>query len=157
MKRETLFLKIALFLIGSPIAALCFFGLPLFAMNTADTSFANVVYGILAVMYASAIPFYAALFQAFKLLTFIDRHNAFSESSVNALKKIKTYAIVIGSFYVAGMPLFYMLAEMDDAPGAIVIGMVFIFGSAVIAVFAAVLQKLLNSAIEIKSENDLTV
>jgi Protein of unknown function (DUF2975) len=157
MKRETFFLKIALFLIGAPIAALCIFGLPLFAMNTADTSFANVVYGILAVMYASAIPFYAALFQAFKLLTFIDRNNAFSESSVNALKKIKTCSIVISSFYVAGMPLFYMLGEADDAPGAIVIGMIFIFGSSVIAVFAAVLQKLLNNAIEIKSENDLTV
>ncbi|MDX8342398.1 DUF2975 domain-containing protein [Rossellomorea sp. YZS02] len=157
MKRETLFLKIALFLIGTPIAALCFYGLPLLAMNVSGSSFANMIYGILAVMYASAIPFYAALYQAFKLLTFIDRNNAFSESSVKALKTIKTCAIVIGSFYTVGIPLFYMLAEADDAPGVIVIGMIFIFGSIVIAVFAAVLQKLLNNAIEIKSENDLTV
>ncbi|PFA63108.1 hypothetical protein CN378_18950 [Bacillus sp. AFS015802] len=157
MKRETLFLKIALFLIGAPIAALCFIGMPMLAMNAAGWSLAYVVYGILAVMYASAIPFFTALFQAYKLLTFIDQHNAFSESSVKALKTIKTCAIVICSFYVAGMPLFYALAEFDDAPGVIVIGMIFIFGSAVIAVFAAVLQKLLNNAIEIKSEHDLTV
>ncbi|MNL82789.1 hypothetical protein D3C87_2102590 [compost metagenome] len=55
------------------------------------------------------------------------------------------------------MPLFYLLGEKDDAPGIIVIGMVIVFASMVIAVFAAVLQKLLNEAIDIKSENDLTV
>lgn len=76
---------------------------------------------------------------------------------MKALKVIKKCAIVISLFYVAGLPLFYVLAQVDDAPGIIVIGLIFIFGSAVIAVFAAVLQKLLNNAIEIKSENDLTV
>jgi capsular polysaccharide biosynthesis protein len=35
--------------------------------------------------------------------------------------------------------------------------MVIIFASLVIAVFAAVLQKLIKNAIDIKSENDLTV
>ena len=55
------------------------------------------------------------------------------------------------------MPLFYLIAEIDDAPGIILIGMVIIFASMVIAVFAAVLQRLLQEAIDIKSENDLTV
>ena len=55
------------------------------------------------------------------------------------------------------MPLFYLFAEIDDAPGVILIGMVIIFASMVIAVFAAVLQRLLKEAIDIKSENDLTV
>ena len=38
-----------------------------------------------------------------------------------------------------------------------IVGMVLIFASMVIAVFAAVLQRLLQEAINIKSENDLTV
>lgn len=59
--------------------------------------------------------------------------------------------------YVLGLPLFYLLAERDDAPGVILIGMAVIFAAMVIAVFAAVLQKLLKEAIDIKSENDLTV
>jgi hypothetical protein len=37
------------------------------------------------------------------------------------------------------------------------IGLVIIFASMVIAVFAAVLQRLLQEAIHIKSENDLTI
>ena len=55
------------------------------------------------------------------------------------------------------MPLLYLMAEIDDAPGIILIGMVIIFASLVVAVFAAVLQRLLKEAIYIKLENDLTV
>ena len=49
------------------------------------------------------------------------------------------------------------MAEVDDAPGLAVVGMVPIFASLVIAVFAAVLQRLLKEAIDIKEENDLIV
>lgn len=77
--------------------------------------------------------------------------------SVKVLKNIKYCAIIISALYVAGMPILYLMAERDDAPGIIVIGLIIIFASMVIAVFAAVLQKLLKEAIDIKSENDLTV
>jgi hypothetical protein len=159
MKRETLFLKIAVFLIGAPILALCVFGLPSLAMNAAEggPKWAYGLYGILVIMYLSAIPFFTALFQAFKLLNYIDQNKAFSEIAVKALRKIRNCAIAIVILYTVGMPLFYFLAEVDDAPGIILIGMVIIFASTVIAVFAAVLQKLLKNAIDIKSENDLTV
>ena len=107
--------------------------------------------------YAAAIPFYFALYQAFKLLNYIDRNDAFSDLSVNALKKIKNCAISISAIFVLGLPLFYLIAEVDDAPGIILMGLILIFASMVIAVFAAVLQKLLKEAIDIKSENDLIV
>lgn len=160
MKRgSTLFLKIAVFLIGTPILALCLFGLPMVAKEAVDSysEFAYVLYGILIVMYVSALPFFIALYQAFKLLSYIDKNKAFADISVKALKNIKYCAISISSFYVVGMPLFYFMAEVDDAPGIIVIGLIIIFASLVIAVFAAVLQRLLKEAIAIKSENDLTV
>jgi hypothetical protein len=157
MKRETLFLKIAVFLIGTPVLALCVFGLPWLAKDAAGSELAYLINGILVVMYVSAIPFFAALYQAIRLLSYIDKNNAFSELSVKALKNIKYCATTITTLYVAGMPLFFLMGEIDDAPGVIVIGMMFIFAPLVIAVFAAVLQKLLKNAIEIKSENDLTV
>ncbi|WP_282137211.1 DUF2975 domain-containing protein [Rossellomorea aquimaris] len=157
MKRETLFLKIAVFLIGTPVLALCVFGLPWLAKDAAGSELAYLINGILVVMYVSAIPFFVALYQAIRLLIYIDKNNAFSELSVKALKNIKYCATTITILYVAGMPLFFLMGEIDDAPGVIVIGMMFIFAPLVIAVFAAVLQKLLKNAIEIKSENDLTV
>ncbi|MCY9205851.1 DUF2975 domain-containing protein [Bacillus atrophaeus] len=160
MKRgTTLFLKIALFLIGIPVLALCIFLVPEIA-NFAAELYPDIVYIkylVLINLYASAIPFYFALYQAFKLLSYIDKNKAFSELSVRALKNIKYCAITISILFVVGMPLFYLMAEKDDAPGIILIGLVVIFASMVIAVFAAVLQKLLKEAIDIKSENDLTV
>jgi len=160
MKRgTTLFLKAAVILIGLPVLALCIFVVPEIANYTAELypDMAFLKYFLLTDLYASAIPFYFALYQAFKLLNYIDKNKAFSERSVQALKNIKKCAITISGLYVAGLPLFYLLAEKDDAPGVIAIGLVVIFASVVIAVFAAVLQRLLKEAIDIKSENDLTV
>ncbi|QUG41863.1 DUF2975 domain-containing protein [Psychrobacillus sp. INOP01] len=156
---STLFLKITVILIGIPVLALCIFLVPGIANFAAELypDIAFIKYLVLINLYAAAIPFYFALYQAFKLLSYIDKNKAFSKISVRALKKIKYCAITISGLYVVGMPLFYLIAEMDDAPGVIVIGMVIIFASIVIAIFAAVLQKLLQEAIDIKSENDLTV
>jgi hypothetical protein len=119
--------------------------------------FANIKYLVSIVLYASAIPFYFALYQAFKLLRYIDKNKAFSQLSVKALRNIKFCAITIISLHVLVLPLFYLFAEKDDAPGVIFVGLVVPFASMMIAVFAAVLQKLLKNAIDIKSENDLTI
>ncbi|MBU8906659.1 DUF2975 domain-containing protein [Desertibacillus haloalkaliphilus] len=160
MKRgSTAFLKIAVILIGIPVLILCIFLVPRIANFAAELypDMAFIKYLVLINLYATAIPFYFALYQAFKLLSYIDQNKAFSSISVKALRKIKYCAITISILYVLGMPLFYLIAEIDDAPGIIIIGMVLIFASMVIAVFAAVLQRLLQEAIHIKSENDLTV
>ncbi|WP_379161637.1 DUF2975 domain-containing protein [Paenibacillus sp. sgz5001063] len=155
----TLFLRAAVILIGIPVLALCIFAVPEIAEFAAELypDMTSIRYLVLIDLYASAIPFYFALYQAFILLGYIDKNKAFSELSVQVLKKIKYSAFTISVLYVAGLPLFYLMADMDDAPGIIVIGLIIIFASMVIAVFAAVLQKLLKEAIEIKSENDLTV
>ena len=155
----TLFLKAALILIGLPVLALCIFVVPEIASFIVELypDDAYLKYLVYVDLYAAALPFYFALYQAFRLLSYIDKNQAFSELSVQALKKIKYCAITYSGLYVLGLPLFYLIAEKDDAPGVILIGMVMIFASMVIAVFAAVLQRLLKEAIDIKSENDLTV
>lgn len=160
MKRgTTFFLKAAVILIGIAVLALCVFLVPEIANYAAELypDRAYMKHLVFIDFYASALPFYIALYQAFQLLSYIDKNKAFSELSVRTLKNIKNCAISISGLYTLGMPLFYLVADKDDAPGIIVIGMIIIFASMVIAVFAAVLQKLLKEAIDIKSENDLTV
>lgn len=159
MKRETFFLKFVVVLMGLPVLALCIFLLPGIVEYFAELNpkLAYLQYPFLIGLYVTAIVFFVALYQALRLLSYIDKNQAFSELSIKALKNIKYCAITISALYVVLMPLLYLMAEVDDAPGIIVIGMVIIFGCMVIAVFAAVLQKLLKNAIDIKSENDLTV
>lgn len=158
MKRgSTLFLRMSVFLIGTPVLALGIFGLTWLPKNPANPEYAHMLYPIVIGMYVSVIPFFAALYQAFKLLSYIDSNQAFSELSVKALKNIKFCAMTISSLYVLIIPFVFLVADLDDAPGLVIVGMVPVFASMVIAVFAAVLQRLLQEAIDIKSENDLTV
>ncbi|EOP49244.1 hypothetical protein IKQ_05198 [Bacillus cereus VDM053] len=155
---STLFLKIAVFMIGLPVFALCIFLVPHMA-NFATKLYPNIApmkYLVFIVMYGAAIPFYFALYQAFNLLRYIDENKAFSELSVEVLKNIKCCAITISGLYVLGLPLFHFIAKKVDPPIGLM-GIIIIFVSLVIAVFAAILQRLLQEAINIKSENDLTV
>ena len=156
---STLFLKTVVILIGIPVLAMCIFLVPKIGAFAAELypDIAYIKYLVFINLYATAIPYYFALYQTFKLLNYIDKNKAFSELSVQALKNIKYSALAINVLYVLSMPLFYLVAERDDAPGIIIIGMIMIFASMVIAVFAAVLQRLLKDAIDIKAENDLTV
>lgn len=159
MKRETLFLKIVLFLMALPVVAVCIFVVPPMSQFVGEImpQWSFLQYVFLVALYATAIAYFAALYQAMKLLSYIDQNIAFSEKSVQALKNIKYCALIITVLYMLCLPIILYTAQVDDAPGLGGLGMVITFGAIVIAVFAAVLQKLLENAIEIKSENDLTV
>ncbi|WP_142828190.1 DUF2975 domain-containing protein [Planococcus soli] len=159
MKRETIFLKVVLFLMALPVLAVCIFVVPPLSQFVGEIlpKWSFLQYIFLIALYGTAIAYFAALYQAMKLLSYIDRNIAFSEKSVKALKNIKYCALIITVLYVLCLPIILYTAEVDDAPGLGGLGMVITFGAIVIAVFAAVLQKLLENAIEIKSENDLTV
>lgn len=158
-KGTTLFLKSVLIVMGLPVLAFCILVMPSIAKEILGyhPEYSSFIYAVLVVMYATAIPYYLALYQSFKLLNLIDANMAFSDLSVKALKNIKQCAYAISILYTLIMPFFYILGEFDDAPGIILIGLILIFASTVIAFFAAILQKLLKDAIEFKSENDLTV
>jgi hypothetical protein len=152
---STIFLKLVIFFIGILVLAVCIFALPLGIRSELDGDFD---YGAIMVgLYVPAIPFFIALYQAIKLLTYIDKNIAFSDFSIKALKNIKYCAIIISALFALGMPYVFYVAERDDAPGVVALGLVIIASSVVIVVFAAVLQKLIQSGMEIKSENDLTV
>ncbi|SEG42648.1 DUF2975 domain-containing protein [Paenibacillus sp. UNC499MF] len=157
-KASTLFLKLAVILMGIPVLALCIFLVPNVANFAAELypNIASMKYFVFILMYGAAIPFYFVLYQAFNLLRYMDKSKSFSQLSVNALKNIKHNAITISSLYVLGMPLIHFIAKKVDPPIGL-LGLVIIFSSLVIAFFAAVLQRLLQEAIIIKSENDLTV
>lgn len=158
MNRETLFLKIVVFLMGIPILGVCLVWLPMFSnFEVWMPKLVYLKYPFLFGMYAASAAFFFALYQTLKLLSLIDHNQAFSELSVRALKYIKYCAVMISILFAASLPLLIMIAQEDDAPGLAALGLVITFGSIVIAVFAAVLQKLLKNAIDIKSENDLTV
>jgi hypothetical protein len=152
-KGSTLFLKFVICVLGLAALAFCVFVIPQTIGSFDKEGYDPILLG----MYFPAIPFFIALYQGFKLLGYIDSSTAFSHDSVHTLKIIKYCAITVSGLYAAGMPYIFIVADKDDAPGVVLIGLIIISAALVIAVFAAVLQNLLQSALEIKSENDLTV
>lgn len=158
MKRASvILLQLAIGIMGTIVFLLCVFWLPWLARHTAELfpEFAYLRYPVLIFLYVTAVPFYFALFQAFNLLRFIARGDAFSSVAVEALKTIKYCAVCVAILYVVG----YCSLVTQNAvnPGIVLIAGVIICTSSVIALFSAVLQMLLRHALDIKTENELTV
>jgi hypothetical protein len=156
-KGSTLFLKfiICLIAIGSLIWLIWF---PQLEGRAANLDLLRIyIDPFIIYAYIGSIPFFVALYQAFQLLGYVDDNKVFSQSSVNAVRTIKYCAIMISGFIVLGI-LFIRISVVDDDPaGVIALGIFTTFASVVIATVAAVFQRLLQNAVDIKSENDLTV
>ena len=109
----------------------------------------------LAYAYLASIPFFAALYQAFTILRYIGQNKAFSQVTMKALRTIRFCAFAIIGFVAVG-ELFIMLGNSADRAGGVFLGILITFGSVVIASAAAMFERVLQNAVDIKSENDLT-
>lgn len=98
-----------------------------------------------------------ALYQALKLLGQIDGNQVFSQAAVNAVRTIKYCAITISGCIVLGILYIRLFVNGDDPAGVTALGIFTTFMAIVIATAAAVFQRLLQKAVDIKAENDLTV
>lgn len=152
-KSSTIFLKSTVILIATLVLFLCVCAIPRVVGSVDLSGYDPILLGL----YIPAIPFFFALYQAMRLLSYIDKNDALSRPSVDAFRNIKYCALVISGLFVAGMPYTFYIADKDDAPGVVAMGCIIIFASFVIATFANVLQKVIQNAVDIKSENDLTV
>src|SRR3989304_6781350 len=72
--------------------------------------------------YVAAIPFFVALYQAFKLLGYIGQNKVFSLNSVKALRTIK-YCAIIQSILIVMAALYIRIfhAKGDDPAGFIAV------------------------------------
>src|SRR3989344_3949758 len=131
---STLFLKSVIYLIGLAVLALC-----VIIGGVSISGNAGMHLPILLVMGLAAVPFFFALYQGLLLLRYIDKNTAFSELSVKAIRNIKYCSFTISVLYAAAMPYIIYVADKDDAPGAVMLGLVFIFAPLITSVFAAVL------------------
>ena len=107
--------------------------------------------------YTASISFFVALYQAFKLLGYIGQNKVFSLNSVRALRTIKYCAISLVGFIVPAEAYLFIVRPGDDIAGGVFMGILISFISIVVATAATVFEKVLQSAVELKSENDLTV
>src|SRR5215213_5245672 len=98
-----LFLKAVLVLIGIGALALMLWEPHLEGRNAHATPFEIYFKDpFLAYAYIASIPFFAALYQAFKVLGYARQNRAFSQAAVSALRTIKLCAMAIIGFVAVG-------------------------------------------------------
>ena len=152
-----LFLKAVLVLIGIGALALMLWEPHLEGRNAHATLFEIYFKDpFLAYAYIASIPFFVALYQAFKVLGYAGQNKVFSPAAVRALRTIKYCAMSIIGFVAVG-EIFIMLSDSDDRAGGVFMGILITFPSMVIATAMVVLERVLQNAVDLKSENDLTV
>lgn len=159
-KSSTLLLKTTLIIIGLSVLALVIFALPkLYKGALAEFPYAqNAILGIVIVLYALAVLYFFVLWQSWKLLVLIDQNKGFSKFSIVAFRNIKYASLIGGLLLIIGfVPLLFPIADEDDAPGLLLYGFLFACIPFIVSVFAAVLEKLFQNAVDMKSENDLTI
>lgn len=162
MKRGAiLFLQTALIALGLGAAGLLLWEPRLEGVNAGASTLYQIYFDdpFLMFVYAGSIPFFIALYQAIKVLGFTGQNKVFSPEAVRSLRTIKYCALAIIGFVVAEETYIILTNNLDsDNPGApIFMGLLITFGSIVVATAAALFERVLQNAIELKSENDLTV
>lgn len=158
MKRgAVLFLRAVLVMIGLGALALLLWEPHIEGRNAHATLFAIYFKDpFLAYAYIASIPFFVGLYQAFKVLGYAGKDMEFSPSAVKSLRTIRYCALAIVGF-VAGGEVFIMLGDGDDRAGGVFMGIIITFAAIVVATATAILERTLQNAVDMKSENDLTV
>src|SRR3989338_6957522 len=143
-KSSTILLQVVVVLIGIGVLVFMFWEPHIEGRNVNATLFEIYFKDpFLAYAYTASIAFFVALYQAFKLLGYIEQNKVFSQAAVNALRTIKYCALSLVGFIVGAEAYLFIVQRKveEDIAGCVMIGLVMIFFSVVIATAAAVFEK----------------
>ena len=159
MKRSsTVFLQAVIVALGIGALALLLWEPTIEGRNVHATLF-QIYFNdpFLVYAYIASVPLFLALYGAFKVLGYVGQNKIFTQAAVKTLRNIKYCAITIIGFIAPAVVYLFIVRPGDDIAGGVAIGVFIIFASIVIATAAAVFERILQSAVDIKSENDLLI
>lgn len=153
----TVFLRVVLALFGAGILTLMLVA-PHFEGRNANATPFEIYFNdpFLAYVYLGSIPFFVGLFHGFRVLGYAGRNQEFSPQAVRSVRTIKYCAITLIAF-VAGAEVFILSITDDDRAGGVMMGVFIAFAAIVVATAMAILERVLQNAVDMKAENDLTV
>ncbi|MCI6736899.1 DUF2975 domain-containing protein [Intestinibacter sp.] len=130
---------------------------PIFGRDIASEypEYSYMFYPCLIFIWITAIPFYGALFEGWKISNEINNDNSFSKKNMDSLNKIRRYALSECILYFIGAIILLFLNLLH--PSILIIILFIIFVAMCISVFTAVLAHLVQKACDLKDENDLTI
>src|SRR4051812_28909158 len=97
-RSSTVFLQTVTVLVGLGVLALMLWEPHVEGVNAHATLFEMYFNLFLAYAYIASIPFFVALYQAFKVLGYVRQNKVFSQETVKALRTIESCALAIVGF-----------------------------------------------------------
>jgi uncharacterized membrane protein len=96
-------------------------------------------------IYIGSIPFFVGLYQVFKLLNLIEAGKTLSQGAVNTLTNIKIASFSLIGFIILALIYIHFSHDIKDDPaGPTALGILVSFAAALIALGAALFEKLLQ-------------
>ncbi len=130
MKKELFIFKFSMLLVWITFLAILLFSF----LSISNTSNINsngmniVLYLLLLLFYISFVPFTIILFNINKLLNSKNIDKICDKSSIKSIDVMIKYSKIMSVLHFISIPLFYIVGEVDDAPGVIIVSLVlFIF------------------------------
>lgn len=130
MKKELFIFKLSMLLVWITFLAILLFSF----LSISNTSNINsngmniVLYLLLLIFYISFVPFTIILFNINKLLNSKNIDKICDKSSIKSIDVMIKYSKIMSVLHFISIPLFYIVGEVDDAPGVIIVSLVlFIF------------------------------
>ena len=155
-RSSTAFLQAVIVLIGLGALAFLLWEPNVEGVNRHATLAQKYLDPFVLYVYIASIPFFVGLYQAIKVLGYAAHNRVISQDGVNALRTIKYCALAVIAF-VAISVLFMIGGDREDRPGGTFMRLLVAFPSIVVATAAAIFERVLQNAVDLKSENDLTV
>jgi len=141
MKRISLvFLQAVVVLIGISVLTFMLWE-PHFEGRNVDATFFQVYFNdlFLAYAYAASIPFFVAVYNAFKALRYVGHSKAFSQATVKAVRTIRRCALLLVGLVALPEAYLMIVRPGDDIAGGVAMGLMVIFIFTVVAAGADVL------------------
>jgi hypothetical protein len=159
MKRGSiLFLKAVLVLVAAGVLAFLIWEPQAESVNAnADLVSIYFLDPFVAYAYVGSLPFFFGVYQAFKLLGYVGQGQAFTPAAVKALRRIRYCALIVMGFIAGGEAYIILGVQGEDSAGAVAMGIIVSFICVVTATAAAMFERVVQSAVDLKLENDLTV
>jgi hypothetical protein len=155
-KSSTIFLQTVIVLIGIGALTFMLWEPHVEGVNAHATLFQMYFNSFVVYAFIGSTPFFAALYHAFKVLGYVRQNKTFSQATVNSLRIIKYCALTLIGF-IAVSVIFMIGGDREDRPAGLFMRILVTFPSIIVATAAAISERILQNAVDIKSENDLTV
>lgn len=158
-RSSTLFLQFVIVLIGLAALAMLLWQPQVEGRNKDATQFEIYFHDpFLLLVYVGSLPFFVALYQAIRALGYVRRGKVFSSDVVRLLRFIKYCAFAIIGFVLVEEVWIHLVGGGEENPGVpIFLGILIVFPSIVVATVASMFERILQKAVDLKSEIELTV